>query len=115
MQEQYIRSMANIFVTVVISENLNLNSLLVKRQKDNSLPGAVTGGHKRSDFIHAIIRHFSRGNQRIREVIPVPKSLREETTFIGVCTSRGRLTPATPYLWNKVICKHHGFTFQTFL
>ena len=34
---------------------------------------------------HAIIRHFSRGNQRIREDIPAPDSLRKEATFIGVC------------------------------
>ena len=31
---------------VVLCQNLNLNSLLVKRQVDNPLPGAVTGGNQ---------------------------------------------------------------------
>ena len=41
--------------------NLNLNSLLVKRQIDNPSPGAVTGGklvpssHKRGELRYAII------------------------------------------------------------
>ena len=30
---------------------------------------------------HTVIRHFSRGDKRTREVIPVPDSLSKETTF----------------------------------
>ena len=70
---------------------LNLNGLLVTRQIDNTSPGGgggapggklVPGSHKRCELGHTVIRHFSRGDQRIREVIPVPDSRWEETTFV---------------------------------
>ena len=57
---------------------------------------------------------FSRGNQRIREVIP--NSLGKEAMLIGVCTSKGCLkchrvlVSATYIFWNKVICRNSGFT-----
>ena len=60
---------------------LNLNGLLVTRQIDNTSPGGAPGGnsgpgsHKRCKLGHTVIRHFSRGDQRIREVIQVPDSL----------------------------------------
>ena len=38
--------------------------------------------HKRSELGHTVIRHFSGGKQRVREVIPVPGSLGKETTSI---------------------------------
>ena len=68
--------------------NLNLNGLLVIRQIDNtSLGGApggklVPGSHKRCELGHTVIRNFRRGDQRIREVIPVPDSLWKETIFV---------------------------------
>ena len=37
--------MAEKLTEYVVSMNLNLNSLLVKRQIDNPSPGAVTGGN----------------------------------------------------------------------
>ena len=78
---------------VILNEqilNLNLNGLLVTRQIDNTSPGGggvpggklVPGSHKRCELGHSVIRHFSRGDQRIREVIPVPDSLWKETTFV---------------------------------
>ena len=61
--------------------NLNLNGLLVTRQIDNTSPGGgapggklVPGSNKRCELGHTVIRHFSRGDKRIREVIPVPDS-----------------------------------------
>ena len=59
--------------------NLNLNGLLVIRQTDNTSPGGVPGG-KLVPGSH--IRHFSREEQKTREVIPVPDSLWKETTFV---------------------------------
>ena len=57
--------------------NLNLNGLLVTRQTDNTSPvgggGVAPGGklvpgsHKRCELGHTVIRHFSRGDKRIRE------------------------------------------------
>ena len=40
-----------IIVRTLNDLNLNLNSLLVKRQVDNPSPGAVTGGNHRSNFV----------------------------------------------------------------
>ena len=70
--------------------NLNLNGLLVTRQIDNISPGGggapgvrlVPGSHKRCELGHTVIRHFSRGEKRIREVILVPDSLWKGTTFV---------------------------------
>ena len=101
---------------------LNLNSLPVKCQNDNPSPGAVVpGSHKRSKLRHTIIRQFSRGNQRIREVIPIPDSSGKEPISIGVFTSRGYLKghkvliSAGPNLGNKVICRYSLLTIQTFI
>ena len=53
---------------------LNRNGLLVTCQIDNTSPGgapwgkSVPGSHKRCNFGHTVIRHFSR-DQRIREVL----------------------------------------------
>ena len=57
---------------------------------DNITPGAETGGklvtssHERSELRHNNLAL----QQRIREVIPVSDSLRKDTKFIDVCTSR---------------------------
>ena len=73
--------------------NLNLNGLLVIRQIDNISPGGAPGGklvpgsHKRCELGHTVIRHFSTGDQRIREVIPVPDSLWKEITFVRLFAS----------------------------
>ena len=72
----------------------NQNSLLVKRQNDNTSPGLgrgrlVPSSHKGRD---AYVRHFSRGDERIREDIPVPDSLGGKEAFlIGFFASRGNL------------------------
>ena len=36
------------------------------------------GSHKSCELGHTVIRHFSRGDKRIREVIPVPDTLQKE-------------------------------------
>ena len=78
------------------TKNQNLNGLLVTGQIGNTSPGGGVGGwgggapggklvpgsHKRCELGHTVIRHFSRGDQRIREVIPVLDSLWKETTFV---------------------------------
>ena len=81
----------------------------------------MTGGilvlscHKTSELRHAIIGHFSRENQTIREGIPVPDSLRKEATSLGVCTFveclkyHRVLISAAPNLGNKVICRYPVF------
>ena len=87
----------------------NQNSLLVKRQNDNwTIPyrGIVRGklvpsSHKGSKFRYTIVRQFmmllifisqySRGDERIRENIPVPDSLGKETFLVGIFTSSGNL------------------------
>ena len=80
--------------------HLNLNG-----QIDNTSPGGGAGGecgpekklvpgsHKRCELGHTVIRHFSRGDKKIREVIPVPVSLWKETTFVhflaeGICKAK---------------------------
>ena len=83
--------------------NLNLSCLLVIRQIDNHSPGGVTGGklvpssHERWEFRHTIIWHFSRGNQGIREVIPVPDGLGKET-YIWYASK------LTVGIWNAMEC-----------
>ena len=55
----------------------------MKHQNDNRSPGAETGEklvpscNNRSKLRHTTIQQFSRGNQRIREVVPVPDSSRK--------------------------------------
>ena len=110
-----------------VNQNQNQNSLVVICKINNYSQGAVAGGklvsssQKRCQLRHTIIRHFRRGNRRIREVIPVHDGLRKETTFISFYTSRwylkchGMLISATPSLRDKLICGYcgySGFTFQ---
>ena len=112
--------------------NLKLNSLLVKRQIDNPLPGAVAWGkHKRGELRHTVNQQFRGRTQRLREAIPVPDSLGEEAILIGIFTSRGYVKGQgvlisavtslffffflVKWLRNKVICRYPGFTFQTFV
>ena len=81
----------------------------------------VPSSHKGSKFRYTIVRQFSRGDERIREDIPVPDSLGKETFLVGIFTSSGNLKDqlvlisATPVLWDKVICRDSGFTFKTFV
>ena len=59
----------------------------MKRQIDNTSPGGAPGGklfpgsHKRCEPGHLVIRHFSTGDQRIREAILVPDG-RKQTDVI---------------------------------
>ena len=74
----------------------NQNSLLVKRQNDNTSPGLgrgrlVLSSHKGSKFRNAIVQNFSRGDKRVREDIPVPYSLGKEAFLVGIFTSIGNL------------------------
>ena len=70
---------------------LNLNGLLVIRQIDNISPGGAPGGklvpgsHKRCELGHTVIGHFSGGDQRNREVIPVPDSLWKKKICTPLC------------------------------
>ena len=81
----------------------------------------VPGFHNRCELEHEIIRHLRRGNQRIREVIQVPDSIRKDTTFIVFLDSRGylkfhwKLISATPNLGDLVICRYSGFTYHIFV
>ena len=59
------------------------NTLLAKRQNVNTSPGlgrgrVVPSSNKGSEFRYAVVQQFSRGDERIREVIPVPDSLGKE-------------------------------------
>ena len=76
------------------------------------------------DFRYTIIRQFSSGNQRIREVIQFPDSLGEDAIFIGVLTSRGYLkghrvlisdAPKQRLTLGIRSSVSSGFTFQTFI
>ena len=75
------------FINITFDLIINLNGLLVTRQTDNTSPGGAPGGksvpdsHKRCKLVHTDIRHFSRGDQRIREVIPVPDSLWKNNNY----------------------------------
>ena len=51
----------------------------------------VTSSHKGSQFRYTIVRQFSRGDERIREDIPVPDNLGKETFLVGIFTSSGNL------------------------
>ena len=46
----------------------------------------VPSSHKGSKFRYTIGRQFSRGDERIREDIPVPDSLGKETFLVGIFT-----------------------------
>ena len=100
----------------------NQNSLLVERQKWQYLtrawPRKMSLALTREvNLDYAIVRQFSRGDEWIREGIPVPDCLGKEAFLIGILTSRGNLKDqlvlisATPVLWDKVICRDSGFTF----
>ena len=103
------------------------DSLLVKRQNDNHSPGPVirelvASSHQRSEINNTILLYiFSRWDQRIGEVIPIPDSLGEEATFINICISNRSLKcyrvliSTTPSFGDKVICWYTGFTFKTFI
>ena len=41
--------------------------------------------------VPVMVRQFSRGDERIREDIPVPDSLGKETFLVGIFTSSGNL------------------------
>ena len=51
----------------------------------------VPSSHKGSEFRYAVVRQFSRGDERIMEDIQVPDSLGKEAFLVGVFTSRGTL------------------------
>ena len=51
----------------------------------------VPSSHKGSKFRYTIVRQFSRGDERIREDIPIPDSLGKETFQVGIYTSSGNL------------------------
>ena len=59
----------------------------------NTSPGGVRigklvpGTHKRCELGHTVIRQCDRGDQRIREVIPVPDSIWKGTTFVHLKAS----------------------------
>ena len=63
---------------------------------------------------------FMMNIQRFGEVIPVPDCLGKEAILIDIFTSGGYLKgqevliSSTPSLWENVICRYPGFTFQTF-
>ena len=71
-----------------------LNGLLMTGQVDNTSPGggpggkSVPGSHKRCKLGHKVIRYFSRGDQRIREVIPVPDSLWKESSIVCIVSEQ---------------------------
>ena len=77
-------------------DDQNKNSLLVLRQNDNTSPGLgrgrlVPSSHKGTKLRYAIVRQFSRGDERVREDIPVPDSLGKEAFLVGIFTSSGNL------------------------
>ena len=49
----------------------------------------VPSSNKGSKFRYTIDRQFSRGDERIREDIPIPDSLGKETFQVGIYTSSG--------------------------
>ena len=75
------------------ARNQNQNSLLMTYVKFKTIPhqrdgferrGLVPSSLKRSKFRHTIICHFSRGDQRIRGVIPTAKSLGKNCKYAFV-------------------------------
>ena len=51
----------------------------------------VPNSHMGSKFMYTIIRQFIRGDERMREDIPVPDSLGKETFLVDIFTSSGNL------------------------
>ena len=51
----------------------------------------VPSSNKGSKFRYTIVRQFSRGDERIREDIPIPDSLGKETFQVGIYTSSGKM------------------------
>ena len=49
----------------------------------------VPSSHNGIEFRYTVVRQFSRGDERIREVIPVPESLGKATFLTGVFASTG--------------------------
>ena len=107
-------------------QDLDQDSLLVKRRNDNHSPGPVIRelvpiSHQRSELSNSILCIFSGWDQRIGEGIPIPDSLGEEATFINICIGNGSLKchrvliSSTPSFGDKVICWYTGFTFKTFI
>ena len=84
----------------------------MKRQ--NPSPGDVTGGNKYLALTREVnldMQSSDTAAEEIKEVIPVPDSLKKEATFIDVCTCKcclcqRVLISAAPYLGNKVICRY---------
>ena len=71
----------------------------------------VPGSHKRCELGHTVIRHFSRGDQRNREVIPVyGKKLLLYASLLAEGKSQRVLISTTPIIRDKVICGYSGFT-----
>ena len=76
--------------------SLNLNGLLVTRQIDSTSPGGCAR-REISPWLSQEMRTWtqssdisaidSKGDKRIREVIPVPDSLWKETTFVRLFAS----------------------------
>ena len=62
----------------------------------------VPSSHKGSKFRYTIVRHFRRGDERIREDIPVPDTLGKETFLVGIYTSRGNLKDQSVYAVNRL-------------
>ena len=65
------------------NQNQNTSILLVKRQNDNTLlrlgrGRLVPSSHKGSEFRYTVVRQFVRGDERIRDAIPVPDGFGEK-------------------------------------
>ena len=111
---------------LIVGQDQDQDSLLVKRRNDNHSPGPVIrelvpSSHQRSELSNTILCIFSGWDQRIGEGIPIPDSLGEEATFVNICIGNGSLKchrvliPTTPSFGDKVICWYTGFTFKTFI
>ena len=114
---------------LLLSQDQDQDSLLVKRRNDNHSPGPVIRelvptSHQRSELSNTILCSFSRWDQRIvggGGDIPIPDSLGEEATFINICISNGSLKchrvliSTAPNFGDKVICWYTGFSFKTFI
>ena len=68
----------------------------------------VPSSHKGSKFRYTIVRQFSRGDERIREDIPVPDSLGKEAFLVGSpavqqrrCKGIREVIPVPDGLWKE--------------